>query len=257
LPPRAAGGRRDEDGKLRRVGSLERDKPISAPIETLKHRSKACFGTPRRSAREETRHWSRRGVEGEYPGGLKTQERIGSDPAANHRRPEYGLPGRAETPEDACERGRALARDEPGRSSRATTTSRGSAEPAHARTVAQRPSTTTSRGAWSAERHSGAWKGNPLEGEPHERRRHETRPAWRRAESRHQEAERSLEVQHSRVRQTRRRSLPDASNAEGGETPGECAHRDPVVQRDADTGERSGSGHTLKPREVHERMRSG
>jgi hypothetical protein len=32
--------RREEDGKLKRVGGLARDKPIFLSIETLRHRSK-------------------------------------------------------------------------------------------------------------------------------------------------------------------------------------------------------------------------
>jgi hypothetical protein len=35
---------REEDGKPKRGGSLARDKPTFLLIETLRHRSKACFG---------------------------------------------------------------------------------------------------------------------------------------------------------------------------------------------------------------------
>jgi hypothetical protein len=41
--------------------------------------------------------------EGENPEGLKTQERIGSSRAANHRRPDERTPGQVQTPEGAFE----------------------------------------------------------------------------------------------------------------------------------------------------------
>jgi hypothetical protein len=42
---------------------------------------------------------------------MKSHERIGSHRAANPRRPEYGLPERAETPEGALETSHVLAHD--------------------------------------------------------------------------------------------------------------------------------------------------
>jgi len=63
-----------------RVGILERDKPILLLTETPEHRPLEPPGLMGSSVWEEMGPWSLRGRRGENPGGMKTQERIGSIP---------------------------------------------------------------------------------------------------------------------------------------------------------------------------------
>jgi hypothetical protein len=102
---------RDEDRNPRRGGSLERDQPTSPPIETLERPRTACsHADAKRRRGDEASAPSRRG--GGNPWRAENPRR-GSAPIVrgNTRRPEYGLPIRAETPEGALETGHVLAHD--------------------------------------------------------------------------------------------------------------------------------------------------
>jgi hypothetical protein len=100
----------------------------------------------------------------------------------NSRRPEYGLPIRAETPEGALETGHALARgaDLAPRSGTGRHVAAWNGSSSGGRHGDRRRK--TPGGARGAERCPGDRKGNPLKGEPQERRRYETRPAGSRGE---------------------------------------------------------------------------
>jgi hypothetical protein len=83
----------DEDRNLGRVGSLERGKPIFLLTDTLWHGRDDHFGARRVQVRERRlRKWRGRGRKGEYPRGVKTQERIGSNRRGNTRRMEARIP---------------------------------------------------------------------------------------------------------------------------------------------------------------------
>ena len=141
------------------------------------------------SARRPEAHEGRRGSGRVKAGwgkpleGLKNPRR-GSAPIArcNSRRPEYGLPIRAETPGGALETGHALARGagpapRSGNGRHAAAWNGSSSGGRYGERRRRTPG-----GARGAERCPGDRKGNPLKGEPQERRRYETRPAGSRGE---------------------------------------------------------------------------
>jgi hypothetical protein len=260
-------GPRDEDKKPRRGGSLARDQPTSSPIETLKRPCTACFGTPARSSRGETRHRSRQGEEGETPGGLKNPRR-GSAPIVrgNTRRPEYGLPKRAETPEGAPETGCVLAHDAwplyfyaewTGRRAATRTTER-------ARTVAtvERCSgNITERASVDTQRQEGQGvpRGVPAIGRENLWRVNPRSAAGTKQDrqgdggNKASSGRGSRKTQHSRARQARRRSLPATSCAVGARNPRRGKSTQCAASAARGRG-RSGSGHTLEQSEVHERI---
>jgi hypothetical protein len=134
-----------------------------------------------------------------------------------------------------------------------TWTPSGDAEPDRARTkhfgARRRP---TSGGARGVERHPGDRKGNPLKGEPQERRRYETRPAglWG-------------EEGVKRLRKPEDAAKPGQANPVQvaphhlkrcrGKKPQESVSVLHDRARAARDGGRSGSGHTLEQSEAHER----
>jgi hypothetical protein len=184
-------GSQDEDRKPRRGGSLERDQPTSPPIDTLKRPWTACSHAARKRTRGDSASaGSRRG--GGDPWRAENPRR-GSAPIVrgNTRRPEYGLPIRAETPGGALETGCVLAHDSHslslgrvqfGRRVATRTTER-------ARTLATADRCSgdiTGRAMVDSKRQEGqgtsrdapaVGRENPLKGEPQECRRYETRPA--------------------------------------------------------------------------------
>jgi len=167
------------------------------------------------SAWEEAWRWSGHGREGENPGGLKSQERIGSSRAANPRRPDERTSGQVQTPEgafgpSATERvfsfealRNFVRRAGSGRSRNGlgprVFRKRRSRPSGHG--LAQRKSRRRQRrqeGKAGREALPTSQEGKPLKGEPHERHRYETRPDGfgRSKASRHCESAKAL---HNRV----------------------------------------------------------
>lgn len=174
----------------------------------------------------------------------------------NTRRPEYGLPDRAETPEGARENRRVLAhgaasgrsRDRSGRGHCVATRDDSRSDDC---VSARRRE--TSGGAGGVERHPGDRKGNPLKGEPQERRRYETRPAGQRGEEgvrrprKPEGAAKPGEANPAHV-------APHCLIRCRGEKPQESVSVPHDRVRAGRDGGRSGSGHTLEQSEAQERI---
>lgn len=181
--------------------------------------------------------WPRRDRWGTNPGGLKTQERIGSSRATNHRRPDERIPGQVRTPEGAFESsvaraGPAAIFGQPNRHARQQVAARTWAQCSSpgrswfhlrmdeaARQAANDSPTKTSGGAGGVERHGRPAGGEkPLKGEPHERYRRETKPEGIREEESVKGLRKPVGVAQPGM-EPRCRSLPVSSYAGGAEKP--------------------------------------